>query len=90
MGFCSTFWWVIATIFFPPLGVALITGCNADLLINVCLTVLGYFPGHIHAFYIGYIYNKRRAQAGVPYTHAAGIYSEKVQSGGHPAMVAQY
>jgi hypothetical protein len=22
------------------------------LLINICLTILGYFPGHIHAFYL--------------------------------------
>jgi hypothetical protein len=27
---------------FPPLGVFLVAGCGADLLINVCLTVLGY------------------------------------------------
>ncbi|KAG2197989.1 hypothetical protein INT46_002395, partial [Mucor plumbeus] len=27
-------------------------GCGADLCINLCLTCLGYFPGHLHAFYL--------------------------------------
>jgi len=25
------------------------TGCNADFLINIILTILGYIPGIIHA-----------------------------------------
>ncbi|CUA77269.1 hypothetical protein RSOLAG22IIIB_06610 [Rhizoctonia solani] len=28
------------------------SGCSCDLLINLCLTILGYIPGHIHAFYL--------------------------------------
>lgn len=28
----------------PPLGVFFITGCNADLLVNIFLTCLGYVP----------------------------------------------
>ncbi|KZV64352.1 hypothetical protein PENSPDRAFT_757349 [Peniophora sp. CONT] len=36
----------------PPLGVFLERGCNADFLINILLTVLGYIPGIIHALYI--------------------------------------
>ncbi len=67
----------------PPVGVFLIAGCGADLLINICLTCLGlnfsppppnpfetvlrliqedhnrFFPGHIHAFYLEYIYFDR-------------------------------
>ncbi|GAA5808347.1 hypothetical protein MFLAVUS_001737 [Mucor flavus] len=27
-------------------------GCGADFWINLCLTLLGYIPGHIHAFYV--------------------------------------
>lgn len=43
---------LIITIFMPPVGVFFIAGCGADLLINICLTVLGYatdslFPHHI-------------------------------------------
>ena len=66
----------------------MIAGCGADLLINICLTILGYFPGHIHAFYLEYIYFKRREDAlhGRIDTHrAAGVYSENVQRGGERA-----
>lgn len=31
----------------PPVGVYCVAGCGADLLINICLTLLGYFPGHV-------------------------------------------
>lgn len=36
----------------PPLGVFLETGCGADFLINICLTILGWIPGIIHAMYV--------------------------------------
>ncbi|KAI8998515.1 hypothetical protein BD414DRAFT_533356 [Trametes punicea] len=39
-------------IILPPLGVFLERGCNADFLINILLTILGYIPGIIHALYI--------------------------------------
>ncbi|KAH7396243.1 hypothetical protein BKA66DRAFT_409478, partial [Pyrenochaeta sp. MPI-SDFR-AT-0127] len=70
----------------PPIGVFLVAGCGVDLLINILLTVLGYFPGHIHAFYIEYVYFKRRDEmrAGIYNARpAAGVYSQKVQNGGH-------
>jgi uncharacterized membrane protein YqaE (UPF0057 family) len=35
---------IILAIFLPPLGVFLERGCNADFLINILLTVLGYIP----------------------------------------------
>ncbi|KAM0456274.1 hypothetical protein ACHAPV_007216 [Trichoderma viride] len=56
-----------------------------DLVINICLTILGYLPGHIHAFYLEYVYYDRRKQAREGYApprRAPGIYSEKVQTGG--------
>ncbi|KAJ5863604.1 plasma membrane proteolipid 3 [Penicillium soppii] len=40
---------IIIAIILPPLGVFLERGCGADLLINICLTILGYLPGIIHA-----------------------------------------
>jgi len=77
---------VIITIFIPPLGVFLIAGCGADLLINICLTLLGYFPGHIHAFYLEYVYYDRRDKARLGGTiapkRAPGVYSQVIQSGG--------
>ncbi|PWY90185.1 hypothetical protein BO70DRAFT_426561 [Aspergillus heteromorphus CBS 117.55] len=41
---------IIFAIILPPLGVFLERGCGADLLINICLTILGWLPGVIHAF----------------------------------------
>ncbi|KAF8536405.1 plasma membrane proteolipid 3 [Trichophaea hybrida] len=85
MGTCSTILLVIVTIFFPPLGVFLVAGCGADILINICLTILGYFPGHIHAFYIEYTYYQRQhdRKLGVaPVNRAPAIFSERVQGGG--------
>lgn len=77
---------IIITIFVPPVGVFLVAGCGIDLLINILLTILGYFPGHIHAFYIEYVYVKRRdeVRAGIYNARPApGVYSQKVQNGGH-------
>ncbi|RCI08253.1 hypothetical protein L249_6234 [Ophiocordyceps polyrhachis-furcata BCC 54312] len=57
----------------------------SDLFINICLTILGYIPGHIHAFYLEYIYYDRREQARegrYPTGRAPGVYSENVQTGG--------
>ncbi|OOQ85626.1 putative stress response RCI peptide [Penicillium brasilianum] len=70
----------------PPLGVFLIAGCGVDFWINLLLTLLGYFPGHIHAFYLEYVYYDRRNRD--PITRATqrpapGVYSDRIQSGGH-------
>jgi len=51
---------VIITMFLPPAGVFIISGCSADFLINILLTLLGFLPGHIHAFYLEYVYFERR------------------------------
>ncbi|RAK83499.1 UPF0057-domain-containing protein [Aspergillus costaricaensis CBS 115574] len=40
---------IIFAIILPPLGVFLERGCGADFLINICLTILGWLPGVIHA-----------------------------------------
>ncbi|KAF2095982.1 hypothetical protein NA57DRAFT_43791, partial [Rhizodiscina lignyota] len=69
----------------PPIGVFLIAGCGADLFINICLTILGYFPGHIHAFYLEYVYYKRKeesSQGVFDNRRAPGVYSDRVQTGG--------
>ncbi|TGO41752.1 hypothetical protein BHYA_0017g00620 [Botrytis hyacinthi] len=39
-------------IFIPPLAVFLKTLCGFDFLINICLTILGWIPGVIHAWYV--------------------------------------
>ncbi|KAI1746328.1 hypothetical protein F4680DRAFT_401080 [Xylaria scruposa] len=85
MGAASTVLLVLITILFPPVGVAIVSGCGADLFINIALTILGYFPGHIHAFYIEYVYYDRREQARqgrLVAKRAPGVYSDRVQTGG--------
>ncbi|KEF55529.1 uncharacterized protein A1O9_08279 [Exophiala aquamarina CBS 119918] len=39
-------------IFIPPIAVLLRSGCGASFLINICLTILGWIPGIIHAWYV--------------------------------------
>ncbi|ETN42468.1 uncharacterized protein HMPREF1541_01624 [Cyphellophora europaea CBS 101466] len=39
-------------IFLPPVSVFLKRGCAADFLINICLSILGWIPGVLHAFWI--------------------------------------
>ncbi|KDQ06325.1 hypothetical protein BOTBODRAFT_39665, partial [Botryobasidium botryosum FD-172 SS1] len=51
---------ILVAIIFPPAAAAFLTGCSCDLLINICLTVLGYLPGHLHAFYL--IWKKMQAE----------------------------
>ncbi|KAL2811341.1 hypothetical protein BJX63DRAFT_433492 [Aspergillus granulosus] len=71
---------ILVTIFMPPLGVFLISGCSIDFLINILLTVLGALPGHIHAFYLEYVYYKnQQATVAEP---APGVYSDRIQHGG--------
>ena len=43
---------LILAIFLPPLGVLLKRGLDAQLVINILLTLFGWFPGIIHALYI--------------------------------------
>ena len=43
---------ILFSILIPPLGVFLQVGLGTDFWINVVLTLLGYFPGLIHAIYI--------------------------------------
>jgi uncharacterized membrane protein YqaE (UPF0057 family) len=86
MGNISGLLVVLVTIFFPPVGVYLVAGCGADLFINICLTVLAFLPGHIHAFYVEYVYYDRAEQARegrFAAKPAPGVYSERVQTGGH-------
>jgi hypothetical protein len=48
--------------------------------------LISYIPGHIHAFYIEYVYYDRREQARegrFAARRAAGVYSDRVQTGGH-------
>ena len=43
---------IIIAILLPPLGVFLQVGFGVDFWINILLTLLGYFPGLVHAIWI--------------------------------------
>lgn len=43
---------VILAILLPPLGVLMKRGLDAQFVINILLTLFGWFPGIIHALYV--------------------------------------
>lgn len=43
---------IILSILLPPLGVFFKVGLGGQFWLNIILTLLGYFPGLIHAVYI--------------------------------------
>lgn len=43
---------LIFSILLPPLGVFLQVGIGLQFWVNIVLTLLGYFPGVIHAVWI--------------------------------------
>ncbi|KAI8801587.1 hypothetical protein BJ742DRAFT_577329 [Cladochytrium replicatum] len=46
---------MVIAFFIPPLGVFFKRGCDTDFCINLLLTLLGFLPGVIHAFYVIYV-----------------------------------
>ncbi|KAJ6571835.1 hypothetical protein B0H19DRAFT_1255766 [Mycena capillaripes] len=46
---------ILVAILCPPIATFLISGCGCDLLISILLSILGYLPGHIHAFWLIYL-----------------------------------
>ncbi|KAJ7076111.1 hypothetical protein B0H15DRAFT_606020 [Mycena belliarum] len=62
---------ILVALLCPPIATFLISGCGCDLLISILLSILGYLPGHIHAFWL--IYRKieadeRYGEGGYKYT----------------------
>jgi hypothetical protein len=52
---------------------------------NGNINIVRYIPGHIHAFYLEYVYYDRKESARegrYTATRAPGVYSERVQTGG--------
>ncbi len=43
---------VLISVFVPPLGVFLHSGIGFSLILNIILTLLGFFPGLIHAILV--------------------------------------
>ncbi|ORY88250.1 hypothetical protein BCR35DRAFT_301774 [Leucosporidium creatinivorum] len=42
----------LLAILLPPVSVFLKRGCAADFWINICLSILGWIPGVLHAWWI--------------------------------------
>ncbi|KAF9071825.1 hypothetical protein BDP27DRAFT_1321435 [Rhodocollybia butyracea] len=42
----------VLALFLPPVAVFIKRGCGCDLFINICLDLLGWIPGVLHAWYI--------------------------------------
>ena len=47
---------LLIAILLPPLGVFLEVGFKGSFWLNILLTLLGYFPGLIHAIYVIFEY----------------------------------
>lgn len=43
---------ILLAVLLPPLGIFMQVGLGKHFWINLILTLLGYFPGLIHAIYI--------------------------------------
>ncbi len=43
---------IIIALFLPPIAVYLKSGANKDLVINILLCLIFYFPGIIHALWL--------------------------------------
>jgi len=87
---------ILIAILFPPAAAAFITGCSCDLIINICLTILGYIPGHVHALWL--IYKKIKAEemygnGGYKYLgngEFEPMYVTQVQGGAPPHQPVNY
>ena len=43
---------ILLTIFLPPVAVAVKEGIGLQFLLNVLLTLIGWLPGVVHAFWV--------------------------------------
>ena len=43
---------ILLAIFLPPLGVLVHRGPSLQLLLNILLTLAGWLPGVVHAFWV--------------------------------------
>ncbi|KCZ91723.1 YqaE/Pmp3 family membrane protein [Hyphomonas johnsonii] len=43
---------ILLTIFLPPVAVAMKEGIGGQFFINIILTLIGWLPGVVHAFWV--------------------------------------
>ncbi|KLO11817.1 UPF0057-domain-containing protein [Schizopora paradoxa] len=69
----------ILAVFVPPLAVFFKVGLiNIDFVINVCLTILAWFPGVVHAWYVIFI-QRGAKRSGAPIESTA--YNANARAG---------
>jgi uncharacterized membrane protein YqaE (UPF0057 family) len=77
----------ITAIFLPPLAVFMKRGIHFEFWLNILLTILGWLPGVIHAFYI--IHKFKRASHWAPrFVHPPTANTGVGGVGGPPAGTA--
>jgi uncharacterized membrane protein YqaE (UPF0057 family) len=59
----------LLAIFVPPVPVAMLAGCGADLIISIVFTLFAWIPGVIHAWWI----ISKHDPAKYPATHPAPV-----------------
>ncbi|KAL5476670.1 hypothetical protein ACEPAI_2856 [Sanghuangporus weigelae] len=69
----------------PPLAVFLDSAFSVDFLINICLTIFGWIPGIIHAWYV---ISKRERATGATDPLVAGGTTAPVAARTAPAATA--
>ncbi|OCB86507.1 hypothetical protein A7U60_g6402 [Sanghuangporus baumii] len=69
----------------PPLAVFLDSAFSVDFLINICLTILGWIPGIIHAWYV---ISKRERATGATDPLVAGRTAAPAATTTAPAATA--
>ncbi|KAH8722573.1 hypothetical protein GQ44DRAFT_761689 [Phaeosphaeriaceae sp. PMI808] len=74
---------ILLAIILPPLGVFLERGCNADFLINILLTVLGYIPygSVLHAAVLARSESARQASPKMNFN--ASLAAAEIEALGH-------
>ncbi|KAK6004988.1 hypothetical protein QM012_007767 [Aureobasidium pullulans] len=65
MGFWGGLFLGIVALFLPPLSVLKRTGCDHHLFINIVLSLFGWTPGILHAWYIILRFPDGRRAAGM-------------------------
>jgi len=59
---CRRMIWTVVAIFLPPFVVGHKTGIDNEFWVNVVLTICGWVPGVLHAWYVTWTYSANRTK----------------------------
>lgn len=81
----------VVAVIFPPVAVLLRSGfCSSDLLLNVLLTLLGFVPGLIHAFYYITVTSPLRRDSEYAYFYQQGWIDRERNAGNDDVNTRAY